>query len=167
MNVYSRILSTTFFLSPIEWHTINNVHSILSINTKFSYWTILSWNVFLVDLVRYSRTYNPTWLSMGISDPRSRLSMPIGNSYRLFGVTFSDGSRARRWALSMGPLTATGEITEFDFEGSRLNERKKGRLWVAYRDEPSIPIGDICRTGWRLDSITCTYDCETSTEASI
>ena len=73
----------------------------------------------------------PTRLSMGISNPRSRLSMPIGSSYRLFGVTFSDGSRAPRWTLSMGPLTAAGEITEFHFEGSQLNERKRvpwGRL---------------------------------------
>ena len=94
-----------------------------------------------------SNRWNPTWLSMGISNPRSRLSMPIGSSYRLFGVTFSDGSRARRWALSTGPLAATSKITEFYFEGSRLKERKKGWRGVDYGDEPSTPIGDICRTG--------------------
>ena len=70
---------------------------------------------------------------MGISNPRSRLSMPIGSSYRLFGVTFSDGSRARRWALSMGPLAATTKITEFYFEGSLLCEREKRVTWGRLR----------------------------------
>ena len=90
---------------------------------------------------------SPTRLSIGILNPRSRLSMPIGSSYRLFGVTFSDGSRARLWTLSMGPLMATGEVTEFYFEGSRLNERKEECRGVDYGDESSVPIGDICRTG--------------------
>ena len=71
----------------------------------------------------------PTWRSMGISDPRSGVSMPIGSSYRLFGVTFSDGSTTRRWAFSIGLLTATRKITEFYFEGSRLNQLEKRGTW--------------------------------------
>ena len=71
----------------------------------------------------------PTWLSMGISNPRSGLSMPIGSSYRLIGVTFSDGSTTRRWAFSMGLLIATREITEFYFDGSRLNQLEKRVTW--------------------------------------
>ena len=70
---------------------------------------------------------------MGISNPRSRLSMSIGSPYRLFGVTFSDGSTTRRWALSMGPWTATSKISEFYFEGSRLNEQKKRVPWGRLR----------------------------------
>ena len=66
---------------------------------------------------------------MGISNPRSGLSMPIGSSYRLIGVTFSDGSTTRRWAFSMGLLIATREITEFYFDGSRLNQLEKRVTW--------------------------------------
>ena len=66
---------------------------------------------------------------MGISNPRSRLSMPIGSSYRLIGVTFSDGSTTRRWAFSVGLLTATRKITEFYFEGSELNQLEKRVTW--------------------------------------
>ena len=74
-----------------------------------------------------------------------------------------------RWVdySAMGPLTTTRKITEFYSEGFRLNELKKGWRAVDDGDEPPIPIGVICRTGWRLDSNTCTYDCETSIEALI
>ena len=73
--------------------------------------------------------HHPTWLSMGISNPRSRLSMPIGSSYRLIGVTFSDGSTTRRWCFSMGLLIATRKITEFYFDGSGLNQLEKRVTW--------------------------------------
>ena len=70
---------------------------------------------------------------MGISNPRSRLSMPIGSSYRLFGVTFSDGSRARRWALSTSPLAATSKITESYFEGVSAERTEKRLTWGLLR----------------------------------
>ena len=66
---------------------------------------------------------------MCISNPRFGRSMPIGSSYRLIGVTFSDGSTTRRWAFSMGLLTATRKITEFYFEGSGLNQLEKRVTW--------------------------------------
>ena len=54
-------------------------------------------------------------------------------------LTF-DGSTILRWALSMDPLIATREITEFYLEGSRLNElEKKGDVWSTTETSPRYP----------------------------
>ena len=50
---------------------------------------------------------------MGNSMPRIILSMPIERSNRLFGVTFSDGSRARRLVISISHSNSFLKISEF------------------------------------------------------
>ena len=82
---------------------------------------------------------SPTWLSMGISNPRSGLPMPIGSSYRLFGVTFSDGSTTRRWVLSIARLTATRKSRNFISMGLGWTNSKKGWRGSIRKTSPRYP----------------------------
>ena len=66
---------------------------------------------------------NPSCPPMGISTRRSGLPMPIGRSNRVFGVTFSDGSRTRRLVHSTGHSDWCLKISTTSFRWVHTNRR--------------------------------------------